>query len=170
MSDPPETPLTPAELKELRHELRTPFNAIIGYTEMLQESAEDEGHQALVEGLARLLAGARELLALVNAALATGMVVRAGELARLGAQVKVRLDPLLVQIEQMLEQARQGGLVVALPDLARVRDAGRNLAALVDDQLLCLGRAEPGHVGSAPGETVDSPKPAETGEIGRAHV
>ena len=36
-----------AFLANMSHELRTPLNAIIGYSEMLQEEAEDNGHDGL---------------------------------------------------------------------------------------------------------------------------
>ncbi len=37
-------------LANMSHELRTPLNAIIGYSEMLQEAAEDDGHDAAIAG------------------------------------------------------------------------------------------------------------------------
>src|SRR6266540_598729 len=44
----PDSVLSPTEQGELRHDLRTPFNHILGYAEMLLESAEEEGHEALI--------------------------------------------------------------------------------------------------------------------------
>jgi signal transduction histidine kinase len=40
-----DAPLSPEAVSELRHELRTPVNHIVGYTEMLLEDAPD-GDQA----------------------------------------------------------------------------------------------------------------------------
>jgi signal transduction histidine kinase len=53
-------------LANMSHELRTPLNAIIGYAEMLQEDAEDEGDDAAVQDLNRILTAAKHLLSLIN--------------------------------------------------------------------------------------------------------
>ena len=53
-------------LANMSHELRTPLNAIIGYSEMLQEAAEDEGHDASVPDLQRIHAAGKHLLTLID--------------------------------------------------------------------------------------------------------
>jgi len=53
-------------LANMSHELRTPLNAIIGYAEMLQEDAEDNGDTASVQDLNRVLVAAKHLLSLLN--------------------------------------------------------------------------------------------------------
>lgn len=53
-------------LANMSHELRTPLNAIIGYGEMLQEDAEDNGDKAAVQDLGRILTAAKHLLGLIN--------------------------------------------------------------------------------------------------------
>ncbi len=57
-------------LSKLRHALRTPLNQIIGYSELLMESAEETGSNMLVADLKRIHSGGGELLALINDALA----------------------------------------------------------------------------------------------------
>jgi class 3 adenylate cyclase len=52
---------------ELRHDLRTPINAIKGYGEMLAEDAESDGHAGLVADLGKLLAAAEGLLKHIDA-------------------------------------------------------------------------------------------------------
>ena len=52
---------------KLRHDLRTPINAIKGYGEMLLEDAQDGGFTALGEDLGKLLAAAQRLLAQIDA-------------------------------------------------------------------------------------------------------
>ncbi|HSD30493.1 MAG TPA: protein kinase [Gemmatimonadales bacterium] len=63
-------PLSRDALAELRHELRTPVNHIVGYAEMLLEDAADPAFAARRAGLEITLAGARDALALINATLA----------------------------------------------------------------------------------------------------
>jgi signal transduction histidine kinase/DNA-binding response OmpR family regulator len=55
-----------AFLARMSHELRTPLNAIIGYSEMLQEEAEEIGHDGLVPDLKRITSAGKHLLALIN--------------------------------------------------------------------------------------------------------
>ena len=53
-------------LATMSHELRTPLNAIIGYTEMMQEEAQDNGHDEYESDLKRVHSSAKHLLALIN--------------------------------------------------------------------------------------------------------
>ncbi len=55
-----------AFLANMSHELRTPLNAIIGYSEMLQEEAEDLGHEDFIPDLQKINAAGKHLLALIN--------------------------------------------------------------------------------------------------------
>jgi signal transduction histidine kinase len=55
-----------AFLANMSHELRTPLNAIIGYAEMLQEDAEDEGHTDSIEDLGKIQTAGKHLLELIN--------------------------------------------------------------------------------------------------------
>jgi class 3 adenylate cyclase len=54
----------------VRHELRTPWNQIIGYSEMLQEDAEDDGHAERAADLGRIVAAGRGLLTRIDDLLA----------------------------------------------------------------------------------------------------
>ena len=49
-----------------RHDLRTPVNQIIGYSELLQEQAEEEGRTDLVPDLQKIQAAARRQLELID--------------------------------------------------------------------------------------------------------
>ena len=55
-----------AFLASMSHELRTPLNAIIGYSEMLEESAGEEGNEALQADLRKITGSGRHLLTLIN--------------------------------------------------------------------------------------------------------
>jgi class 3 adenylate cyclase len=52
---------------ELRHDLRTPINAIKGYGEMLAEDAENDGHTGLLADLGKLLSAADGMLKRIDA-------------------------------------------------------------------------------------------------------
>ncbi len=51
---------------KLRHELRTPLNQILGYSQMLQEEAEDRGLPDFASDLAKIEAAGRRLLGLID--------------------------------------------------------------------------------------------------------
>ena len=53
-------------LANMSHELRTPLSAVIGYSEMLEDEAEETGQQNLLEDLSKIKANARHLLSLIN--------------------------------------------------------------------------------------------------------
>lgn len=53
-------------LANMSHELCTPLNAIIGYSEILQEEAEEEGLESFVADLQRVHGAGRHLLSLVS--------------------------------------------------------------------------------------------------------
>jgi hypothetical protein len=48
-------------LAELRHELRTPFNAILGYSELILEDAESELRASVAVPLGKVIDIARRL-------------------------------------------------------------------------------------------------------------
>jgi class 3 adenylate cyclase/CheY-like chemotaxis protein len=52
---------------QLRHDLRTPLNAVKGYGEMLLEEARDNGRESLIHDLTKLLASANQMLTQVDA-------------------------------------------------------------------------------------------------------
>lgn len=53
-------------LANMSHELRTPLNAIIGYSEMLQELAQDDGHEDYLGDLKKIHSAGQHLLELIN--------------------------------------------------------------------------------------------------------
>ena len=55
---------------KLRHDLRTPINAVKGYGEMIVEDARDSGHESLLPDLEKLLAAADGILERIDALVA----------------------------------------------------------------------------------------------------
>ena len=53
-------------IANMSHELRTPLTAVIGYTEMLEEDAEESGAAHLLPDLGKIRGNARHLLSLIN--------------------------------------------------------------------------------------------------------
>ncbi len=55
-----------AFLANMSHELRTPLSAVIGYTELLEEDAEESGETAVLGDLGKIKSNAKHLLSLIN--------------------------------------------------------------------------------------------------------
>ena len=70
MSSQPST--SPDPFASLRHDMRTPVNHIIGYSEMLIEDAEADGQSNQAADLQKIHAAAQQLLHLINTGLIPG--------------------------------------------------------------------------------------------------
>ncbi|AHF90039.1 serine phosphatase [Opitutaceae bacterium TAV5] len=77
---------SPTPLSHLRHDLRTPINQIIGYSELLMEEADDAGHAAYAPDLEKIRDAARHLLNLINDNLTDDRLRLAGDVVDAGAQ------------------------------------------------------------------------------------
>ncbi|MGI4797409.1 MAG: sensor histidine kinase [Janthinobacterium lividum] len=55
-----------AFLANMSHELRTPLSAVIGYSEMLEEEAEENGEASMLADLGKIKSNAKHLLSLIN--------------------------------------------------------------------------------------------------------
>jgi CheY-like chemotaxis protein len=130
----------PNSLAQLRHELRTALNAIIGYSEMLLEDAEEVSATPpeFLDGLRSLEASGRDLLGFVNKSL-DPMRLGTSPLDWQGMRADLRLglatpaDMLTHASEQLLAEAQAGGSAsdVLLSDLEKVRLAAANLSGLL---------------------------------------
>lgn len=87
-------------LANMSHELRTPLNAIIGYAEMLQEDAEDNGDSGTVQDLNRILTAAKHLLSLIGEILDLSKI----EAGRMEA-IPAKFDP-IEMLEDLIETVR----------------------------------------------------------------
>jgi class 3 adenylate cyclase len=120
-------------LSKLRHALRTPLNQIIGYSEMLMESAAENNASAIVPDLKRIHSGGGQLLAIINDALApwkidTGRI----DFPAMRAAMASPLAAVTAQAGLALEQARRNNHPELVRDLEKIRAAAHNLARLFE--------------------------------------
>ena len=123
-------------LAHVRHELRTPINAIIGYSEMLLEDAEEAGGQAEVAGdLRRIRTGGRELLALVDSILDPERIAAEADtdLGRYGERIRADLRTPVTGVIGYAEMLLEGGHDELAADLERILGAARHLLELSED-------------------------------------
>jgi CheY-like chemotaxis protein len=111
--------VTPEQLAELRHDLRTPLNHIIGYSEMLLEDSADPR-------LEETLDAAREALGLINAILG---VPGAGtsDVARLYDALRVPRGRIVAAITALLPSADEGRDGTVTADLRKILGAAERL-------------------------------------------
>lgn len=74
-----------APLSHLRHDLRTPINQIIGYSELLLEETADAGHGAYDADLQKIRGAAKTLLNLINENLTDDRLSLVGEVVDRGS-------------------------------------------------------------------------------------
>src|SRR5262249_33874074 len=112
--------------RTLRHDLRTPINAIKGYGEMLREDAADEGAEAFVADLDQLLKEASLLLDRID-----GLVTYSSDDASLsGAAVQVA--PEIVAHPSMVESLL-GAVRPVTADESELAPARPSRILVVDD-------------------------------------
>ncbi|HEY3417773.1 MAG TPA: response regulator, partial [Armatimonadota bacterium] len=130
-----------AQLAHIRHELRTPINAILGYSEILLEDSVGLEEVAFIHtALQTVHAGGKVLLTLINELLDTTRVemaltqVSAESLSEsIRAELHGSLHRLVGQCEILLAEAEAQCCVEYLSDLEKILTAGRTLQRFVDE-------------------------------------
>ena len=131
----PSRPLSGDALSELRHELRTPVNHIMGYAEMLLEDAQSAGDEQAQRraALTETLGAARDVLGLIGQALpATRSEVSPEEVRSLYQSLRQPQERIVTAARQLLEEdgARHDGEFVA--DVKKILSAAERL--VMDDR------------------------------------
>src|SRR5687768_3550463 len=123
-----------ALLAHMRHELRTPVNAILGYSEML---IEDQASGGALDDLRKIESAGRNLLGLINEILDPARLGREGDLEAAGARIRHDLrtpvNAIIGYSEMLIEDAEEAGSAGITADLRRIHGAGHRLLALIDD-------------------------------------
>jgi CheY-like chemotaxis protein len=130
----------------MRHDLRTPVNAIIGYSEMLLEDAPAEA----ASDLSKILDAGRSLLLLINQLLDPARIEgkEGVDLDAFGAEMRHHLrTPVnaVIGYSEMLLEEPEGLDAEAQADLGKIHSAGNRLLSLIDD-ILKLSQMESGHI------------------------
>ena len=152
--------MDPAALRHLRHELYTPLNHIIGYSEMLLEDAADGPAHALAPGLRTVRERAQRLLALINECLGhRGAEAGHADCARLAAEASGPLGAMLSETKALQALASESTTAGTAEDLERIVQAATALRSLITAGLeaVAMGEAHPATTAAAapqPGPTV----------------
>lgn len=153
---------------ELRHDLRTPINAIVGYSEMLLEDAVEQGQAELVAELRQVLTASTELLELVDTLLDPGEIERRdGGVAALETTLRATLRPPITAITGSVERLLTMGATSDQPnivsDLHRIHGAAASFLVVVERDLAGEPRdesqAEGGSADELPTQARTAPEP-----------
>ncbi len=124
-SDPPANPIA-----ELRHELRTPINHIVGYTEMLLEDAEGSEYAERRAAFEQTLMAAREAIDLINVTLPpTRLEIEGQELADLTRSFASPQQRIRDALEGLLADEKVKADEALVEDLHKILSAAERLGS-----------------------------------------
>ena len=147
-SDSQDVKKTPSQ--DLRHELGTLLNAIIGYSEMLLEEAEDEGKKVYISALVEIHTAGKQLLAFVDEIFQIAKIDAARKNhdleafgTKLSHKLRTPLNTILNSSKMLLEEAEKQGRENVVLDLQKVNAAGWRILELID-KILKHSKIQPG--------------------------
>lgn len=125
-------------LARVRHDLRTPVIAIIGYNEMLLQDVEESGRNEFNSGLLQIQGAGRQILDVISKVLDPSRAeMQTENLDPLWMAVRQQLaepiDRVLGGCESLLAQAQGPLLKEFASDLERIRSSGMALASRIED-------------------------------------
>jgi len=150
-----------ATLNHLRHELHTPLNHIIGYSEMLLESASEGSIAGMEPRLRELHEYAQQLMLLVDEVLGRTRKDNEIDLRRLSAEASGPISSIIAAADELKAQAQQTAAAEVGQDLERIASAAHTLHTMIAD-----GVSAPPLAPIADSDTARAPAPnTETGNI-----
>jgi adenylate cyclase len=132
--DPAEAAANSEAIRRLRHDLRSPLNQMIGYSEMLVENIKENGPAEMLDDLQRLCGAGGELLTTLNESLAQWKV-ETGKIDLVGLRRNM-LGPLNAFVgyrDLCAETAHKREHAEVLADLAKIGQATSHLRKLLED-------------------------------------
>ncbi|MFA7242774.1 MAG: HD domain-containing phosphohydrolase [Sulfuricellaceae bacterium] len=130
-------------LAALRHELRTPMNHIIGYSEMLIEDATELGRDYLIRDLGKIHRAGQRLLALVNDLCTPHKLESSLQHGLQEARHDMRtfVNHIIGFSEMLQEEANALSEASFITDLGKIQDAAKRLLSLIDGSAESLQKA-----------------------------
>ncbi len=126
-------------LANVRDRLRAPVSAIMEYSDMLLEDAKEQGRDGLISDLLKIHAVGRKLCALVDASLDETEITAAGEnrmdafTSNLRHELRTPLNAIIGYSEILIEDAALEGADELIPDLEKIRQAGRHFLSCIEE-------------------------------------
>ena len=139
-------------LTTLRHDLRAPIGAIIGYAELLIEDHREREGEDFVADLERIRASGRSLLTMVDklfdpAAIAAGTLDLRSVGSHLRHDLRTPLNHVIGYSEMLADEAEDDGREGLAEDLQRIRDSGLRILRMIEEVLGEGSHADLGETG-----------------------
>jgi len=142
-------------LADMRDRMRAPVSAVIEYSELLLEDAKNQGRDDFTSDLMKIHALGRKLYALVDVGLdetafATAKTEREREAfsSDLRHELRTPLNAIIGYSEMLIEDASAAGADGLVPDLEKIRNAGRQFLSCIDE---LAGHEKKGAAAAPPG-------------------
>ena len=130
-------------LAKIRHDLRTPINHIIGYSEMLLEEAPGRVPEDFLLDLRRIRNGGEQLLTLVNQHFNDQTFPNTSpDLHQLCHELRTPVNHIIGYSELLIDQCAESGWQDFQSDLARIDLAAKSWLGLMEEHLLGEARQQ----------------------------
>jgi signal transduction histidine kinase len=142
--------LQQADLAELRHNLRTPLNHVIGYAELLIEDASG-ANPGVLDPLRHIHSAAKAALSDINGALSNRAAVERAELSALYEKIRPRVERIRSCLHALENREREtsGAPPEWREDLNRIGNAASTLLQLLSGSAIPAPEAASSHGGAA---------------------
>jgi len=124
----------------MRDRLRMPVSAVIEYSEMLLEDAKEQGRGLLIPDLVKIHNLGKKLCALVDASLDETEIAATGKKRMMDAfssnlrhELRTPLNAIIGYSEMLIEDAALNGADDLIPDLEKIRLAGRHFLTCIEE-------------------------------------
>lgn len=135
-------------LAKIRHDLRTPINHIIGFSEILLEETPGHVPNSFLNDLQKIRSGGDRLLALINQHLSEENFPAAKpDLHQLCHELRTPVNHIIGYSELLIEQCHDLAQTCFQADLLKINSAAKTWLALMEEQLI----GEPARDGVLPG-------------------
>ncbi|HSU56341.1 MAG TPA: adenylate/guanylate cyclase domain-containing protein [Candidatus Dormibacteraeota bacterium] len=130
-------------LAKIRHDLRTPINHIIGFSEMLLEDAPGKMPQDFIRDLQKIRGGGDKLLGLINQHLSEETFPsEKPDIHRLCHELRTPVNHIIGYSELLIDQCSDAGRTDFQADLDKIRSAAKTWLVLMEEQLVGEVRPE----------------------------
>jgi DNA-binding NtrC family response regulator len=127
-------------LANMRDRLRAPVSAVIEYSEMLLEDAKEQGWDDLASDLMKIHTLGKKLCSLVDVSLDDPAIAEAKTERELEAfssnlrhELRTPLNAIIGYSEMLIEDAEAKGAETFIPDLEKIRAAGRHFLSCIEE-------------------------------------
>lgn len=122
-------------LASLQYDMRTPMNAVVGYSELLSESLAEQAKQTIASNVQKIQACSRQLLCLTNAILDPNTLESGSfdlDIPKLGETIRTTMGIPLNSVIDSCELLLQEANAEIIPDIECIQISAQSLLTIAD--------------------------------------